>query len=82
MYLETGDLMLFTQKKSMTEWWLIDKFIEYFTNSPYVHVGIVVVDPPFLVSTGTYLWECGYEACVNPETGKQIHVSKKSHCSS
>ena len=71
MHLETGDLMLFTQKKSMTEWWLIDKFIEYFTNSPYVHVGIVVVDPPFLVSTGTYLWECGYEACVNPETGKQ-----------
>jgi hypothetical protein len=71
MHLETGDLMLFTEKKSMTEWWLIDKCIEYFTNSPYVHVGIVLVDPPFLVSTGTYLWECGYEACVNPETGKQ-----------
>lgn len=71
MHLETGDLLLFTQKKSMTEWWLIDKAIEYFTNSPYVHVGLVVVDPPFLVSTGTYLWECGYEACVNPETGKQ-----------
>ena len=71
MHLETGDLMLFTEKKSMTEWWLIDKCIEYFTNSPYVHVGLVVVDPPFLVSTGTYLWECGYEACVNPETGKQ-----------
>jgi len=33
----------------MTEWWLIDKFIEYFTNSPYVHV--VVVDHPFLVFT-------------------------------
>ena len=71
MHLETGDLLLFTQKKLMTGWWLIDKAIEYFTNSPYVHVGLVVVDPPFLVSTGTYLWECGYEACVNPETGKQ-----------
>ena len=71
MHLETGDLLLFTQKKSLTGWWLIDKAIEYFTNSPYVHVGLVVVDPPFLVSTGTYLWECGYEACVNPETGKQ-----------
>jgi hypothetical protein len=71
MHLQTGDLLLFTQKKSMTEWWLIDKAIEYFTNSPYVHVGLVVVDPPFLVSSGTYLWECGYESCVNPETGKQ-----------
>ncbi len=71
MHLETGDLMLFTQKNSITGWWLIDKAIEYFTNSPYVHVGLVVVDPPFSVSSGTYLWECGYEACVNPETGKQ-----------
>ena len=71
MHLETGDLMLFAQKNSMTGWWLIDKAIEYFTNSPYVHVGIVLVDPPFSVSSGTYLWECGYEACVNPETGKQ-----------
>ena len=71
MYLETGDLMLFTQKNSLTEWWLIDKAIEYFTSSPYVHVGLVLVDPPFLVSGGTYLWECGYEACANPETGKK-----------
>jgi hypothetical protein len=71
MHLETGDLMLFTQKNSLTGWWLLDKAIEYFTNSPYVHVGVVVVDPPFSVSSGTYLWECGYEACVNPETGKQ-----------
>jgi len=71
MHLETGDLMLFTQKNSITGWWFIDKAIEFFTNSPYVHVGLVLVDPPFSVSTGTYLWECGYEACVNPETGKQ-----------
>ena len=70
MHLETGDIMLFTQKQ-MSGWWLIDKAIEYFTSSPYVHVGLVVVDPPFSVSSGTYLWECGYEACVNPETGKQ-----------
>ena len=71
MYLETGDLMLFTEKTYLTQWWFIDKAIEYFTSSPYIHVGLVLVDPPFLVSAGTYLWECGYEACVNPETGKQ-----------
>ena len=47
MHLETGDLMLFTQKNSITGWWFIDKAIEFFTNSPYVHVGLVLVDPPF-----------------------------------
>ena len=71
MHLETGDLILFTEKSSITGWWLFDKAIEYFTHSPYVHVGIILVDPPFLASSGTYLWECGYESCVNPETGKQ-----------
>jgi hypothetical protein len=71
MHLETGDLMLFTQNKSPSAWWIFDKAVEYFTHSPYVHVGIVLVDPPFSVSSGTYLWESGYEACVNPETGKQ-----------
>ena len=71
MHLETGDLMLFTENKTPSAWWILDKTIEYFTHSPYVHVGIVLVDPPFSVSSGTYLWESGYEACVNPETGKQ-----------
>jgi hypothetical protein len=32
---------------------------------------MVLVDPPFSVPRGTYLWESGYEACVNPETGRQ-----------
>ena len=71
MHLETGDLMLFTQNRTPSAWWILDKAIEYFTHSPYVHVGIVLVDPPFSVSSGTYLWESGYEACINPETGKQ-----------
>jgi hypothetical protein len=66
--LATGDLVLFTQRRR-SAWWLLDKAIELFTRSPYVHVGMIVVDPPFGVPRGTYLWECGYERSVNPETG-------------
>ena len=68
MILATGDLVLFTERKR-TAWWLLDKAIELFTRSPYVHVGMVLVDPPFSVPRGTYLWESGYESSPNPETG-------------
>jgi hypothetical protein len=67
--LETGDLVLFTQRKP-SAWWLLDKAIEIFTRSPYVHVGIVLVDPPFQVPRGTYLWESGFEGTPDPESGK------------
>jgi hypothetical protein len=66
--LATGDLVLFTARRGI--WLPLDWAISWFTRSPYVHVGLVVVDPPFSVPRGTYLWECGYEACANPETGK------------
>ena len=77
--LATGDLMLFTAQREPRERWTVlrwlmhpfDSAIAYVTRSPYVHVGIVLVDPPFLETRGTFLWESGYEACVNPETGKQ-----------
>ena len=68
MELATGDLVLFTERRR-SAWWLLDKAIEMFTRSPYVHVGMVLVDPPFAVPRGTYLWEAGYESSPNPETG-------------
>ena len=68
--LGTGDLLLFTARQGPSIWGPLDWAIARFTRSPYVHVGIVVVDPPFSVPRGTYLWESGYETCVNPETGK------------
>jgi hypothetical protein len=68
MELATGDLVLFIQRRR-SAWWLLDKAIEMFTRSPYVHVGMVLVDPPFAVPRGTYLWEAGYESSPNPETG-------------
>ncbi len=78
--LATGDIMLFTERRAPKDeppsvtrllLGLFNKAISYFTHSPYVHVGLVVVDPPFSVAGGTYIWESGFEACVNPETGKQ-----------
>ena len=76
--LATGDLILFTERRqgrsrTVLRWLfdVLDAAIAYVTRSPYVHVGLVIVDPPFLDTRGTFLWESGYEACVNPETGKQ-----------
>jgi hypothetical protein len=76
--LATGDLILFTERRqsgslSVLRWLFdaLDAAIVYVTRSPYVHVGLVLVDPPFLETRGTFLWESGYEACANPETGKQ-----------
>jgi hypothetical protein len=71
MDLRTGDLLLFTERRVPPRWalGLLDAAISYFTRSPYVHVGLVLVDPPFCTARGTYLWESGYEACVDPETG-------------
>ena len=68
--LATGDLMLFTERRGPSIWRPLDWVISRVTRSPYVHVGLVVVDPPFLDARGTFLWESGYEPCVNPETGK------------
>lgn len=68
MDLGTGDLVLFTASRGL--WAPLDWMISRVTRSPYVHVGLVVVDPPFLDARGTFLWEAGYEACANPETGK------------
>lgn len=67
--LATGDLLLFTARRASI-WGPLDWAISLVTRSPYVHVGLVVVDPPFLDARGTYLWESGYETCANPETGK------------
>ena len=68
MRLATGDLVLFKERRR-SAWWLLDKAIELVTRSAYVHVGMVLVDPPFSVPRGTYLWESGYEGSPNPETG-------------
>ena len=55
--LNTGDLILFNEKKS-----IISRLIEYFTNSKFSHIGIVIKNPDFTPEKleGYYLLESGY----------------------
>jgi hypothetical protein len=54
--LETGDLILFSGKKS-----IFSSIIKYFTNSKWSHVGIVLKNPTYINKDfkGLYLWESG-----------------------
>lgn len=68
-HVRTGDLLLFACKKS--HWTLFDAAIHYFTGSDYVHVGMILVDPPFRnVPSGMYLWESGWEPTPDPQDGR------------
>lgn len=52
--LQTGDIILFSGKKSYFTNWVI----EYFTSSMYSHIGIVIKDPPFYPKLkGLYILE-------------------------
>jgi hypothetical protein len=67
--LQTGDLILFACKTS--RWTLFDAVIRYVTGSDYVHVGMVLIDPPFRnVPRGAYLWESGWEPTPDPQDGR------------
>lgn len=58
--MKTGDLVLFTESKKFSEWWILDKVVTYFTKAPWVHVGIVLKDPEWLGLKGLYLWESAW----------------------
>lgn len=55
--MNTGDIILYTASRTPSRWWLFDAFIDIFTWSEWVHVGIVVKDPSWIDTKGTYLWE-------------------------
>ena len=60
--LKTGDIILFHSE----ERWLLGIFntlIEWFTGSPYDHIGMVLRDPVYLNEKfkGLYVWESGLE---------------------
>ena len=70
--MRTGDIILYKQSPYMTRWWLVDKLITTFTNSPWVHVGIVIKDPKWLDVKGTFLLESAW-------TGLPDSVDHKKH---
>ncbi len=61
--LRTGDLVLFSSRG------ILDGLIRFFTRSIFTHVAMVVVDPPFGVPRGTYLWESGFETVPDLQDG-------------
>lgn len=70
--LKTGDLILFSGSWSWNPINWVDKFVEFWTLSPYSHVGMILKDPTWIHPdmTGIYLWESNYEGVPDPQDGK------------
>ena len=52
--METGDLIFYKKYNGL---WLIGRLIQWWTESPYIHVGMILKDPKFLGLTGIYMWQ-------------------------
>jgi len=52
--MNTGDLVFFKKYDGM---WLFGKLIQWWTQSPFIHIGMILKDPKFLGLKGTYLWQ-------------------------
>ena len=67
---ETGDIILF-HTNSKTNWF--GQFVQFFTRSPYSHVGMILRDPKFTHKklVGLYLWESGRENFPDAEDKKK-----------
>jgi hypothetical protein len=67
----TGDVLLFAAAAPSwrSGWWVLDAAIALVTRSPFTHVGLVLVDPPFARERGAFLWESGYEPTPDAEDG-------------
>lgn len=71
--LQTGDILLFS---GLISWnnpitW-VDKCVEFFTGTPYSHIGMILKDPTWINEsmTGLYLWESNYEGTPDPQDNK------------
>lgn len=69
MNLRTGDILLFNEKPLSCKMWWIDSCIQWWTNSPYSHVGIVIVDPEW-APEGTYVWDSSMHVHPDPQDNK------------
>ena len=64
--LETGDIVLFSGN------YFLSHIIEYFTNSNYSHVGVILKNPNLgdAKFKGIYLLESGFENTPDPENNR------------
>ena len=72
--LKTGDVLLF-HNNTYSIWnpiSIFSRLIEYFTNSSYSHVGIILKDPTWIDQDlkGIYVWESSYEGTPDPQDNK------------
>ena len=69
--LETGDILLFSAQWSWNPISWFAQAIEYFTKSPYSHIGIILRDPVYIDSDlrGLYLWESTFNGTPDPQDG-------------
>jgi len=72
--LRTGDILLFCEHPNNCFMATIDTIIRCFTNSKYSHVGLVVVNPPWIVKRpgdpGIYVWDSSYHNVPDPADQK------------
>lgn len=66
MSLRTGDILLFCEDPLSCKMWWIDSCIRWWTNSPYSHAGIVIVDPEW-APRGTYVWDSSLHVHPDPQ---------------
>jgi hypothetical protein len=69
---KTGDILLFSDKFSFNPINWFGKLIEFFTKSPYSHIGMIVRDPIWIKKDlkGLFLWESSYEGIPDPQDQK------------
>lgn len=69
MDVKTGDIILFSEHPYAGFMACIDWAIRWWTNSPYSHAGIVIINPPW-TKEGTYIWDSSKHIHKDPEDGK------------
>jgi len=69
--LQTGDLLLFTEKKDGLFGCFLS-MIQWGTHSNYTHIAMILKDPTFIHPSlkGTFVWESSWEGKPDPQDGK------------
>jgi len=69
--LDTGDILLFDDKQDGLMG-IFSGLVEYFTESPFSHVAMVLKNPTFIHPAlhGYYIWQSGWQGSPDPQDGR------------
>lgn len=75
--MNTGDLVFYSKYSGL--WSILATVIQWWTQSPYVHVGFILKDPKFLGLKGTYIWQAEPlgGVTISPFDRSRIHKTRK-----